>query len=378
MFGILMFGLFFLLACGPAGADPTVLTRTIGGGPLLFGVRPSGMGGATLGIQSPATLYKIPAPAFSTDFGYSTLRMKSASGIENATLPLYGAGFAIPLQNRWAVALKFLKLTSNDYNQQDNPFAPEGPGPFKASAEDLTVLAAVSKGLGENFGIAVALALYGKSTYDIAANDNTRHYELLDRFSPIIFVHWQTLPELAFGGQISLINAVQLYQGEDFMQAGIADVDGNPLDSYEGSSAHYEYKLGVAYTPLRGLTFAADGEYHFTDAPLHPLLGGHEGAGGHGIESQFDSFRWYAGVEKWFSFGLPVDIFAFRAGVLDEKSPTAGLTFRLKLIDTPVQIDYAFVRNHSIKEFNEVEPGLFGESSNSHGVTFTVLLGGVL
>ncbi len=377
MKNLIVFSLFvfiLLLNNELAKADPTVLTRTIGGGPLLFGVRPSGMGGATLGVQSPATLYKIPAPAFTLDLGYSTLRMKSASGTDDATLPLYGAGFAVPLPNRWAVALKFLRLTTNDYNQQDNPFAPKGPEPFRASAEDFAVLAAVSKGLGEKFGLGLALALYGKSTYDIAANDNTRHYELLDRFSPIIFVHWQTFPELAFGGQITFINGVQLYQGEDFEQAGTSDVDGNPIHTYEGIAAHYEYKLGVAYTPVKGLTFAADGEYHFTDAPLHPLLGGHEGAGGHGIESQFDSFRWYAGVEKWFSFGLPVDILALRAGVLDEKSPTIGLTFRLKLMDTPVQIDYAFVRNHSIKEFDEFEPGLFGESSNSHGVTFTVLL----
>ena len=108
-------------------------------------------------------------------FSESYLFLLLASGTDDATLPLYGAGFAVPLPNRWAVALKFLRLTTNDYNQQDNPFAPKGTEPFRASAEDFAVLAAVSKGLGEKFGLGFALALYGKSTYDIAANDNTRH-----------------------------------------------------------------------------------------------------------------------------------------------------------------------------------------------------------
>lgn len=371
---IMIFCMF--LTIKPLFADPTVLTRTIGGGVIIFGLRPSGMGGATLGIQTPATLWRLPVAALNMDFGYSTLSMRWAQGTDKAALPLYGAGVAWPLPNRWAVAFRVLRMTTDDFKQQDNLFAPRGPQPFTASAEDFALLAAISKGLGENFGLGLALVLYGKSTYDITTADgNTRHYEGLERFSPLLFFHWQLDPQIAIGGQVSFINAVQVYEGEDFARSGNVDVEGNPIGRFEANVVHYEYKLGMAYTPIKGLTFAVDGEYHFTDAPLHPMLGGHETSGGHGIEAQFDSFRWYAGMEQSFSFGLPADILTLRAGVLDEKSPTVGLTLRLKLGNIPVQLDYAYVRNHSKKEFDEFEPGLFGKSSNSHGLTLTVLLG---
>ncbi len=368
--------LFILLTIKPLFADPTVLTRIIGGGVILFGLRPSGMGGATLALQTPATLWRLPVPALSMDFGYSTLSMRWAQGTDEAVLPLYGVGVAWPLPNRWAVAFRVLRMTTNDFKQQDNIFAPLGPPPFTAKSKDFALLTAISKGLGENFGLGLAFMLYGKSTYGITAADgNKRHYEALERFSPLVFFHWQLNPKIAIGGQVSFISAVQVYEGDDFASSGNMDVEGNPIQRFEANIAHYEYKLGFAYAPIKGLTIAVDGEYHFTDAPLHPMLGGHETTGGENIEAQFDSFRWYAGIEKSFSFGLPADILTLRAGLLDEKSPTAGLTLRLKLGNTPVQLDYAFVRNHSKKEFDEFEPGLFGESSNSHGLTLTVLLG---
>lgn len=143
-------GLLLILIGQPLWADPTVLTRVIGGGVVLFGTQPSGRGGATLAIMSPATLWKAP-PLVSLDYGYSILNMETAMGKNTAVLRLRGGGFVIPLENQWAFAFRFGQLETNEFGQQDNHFAPSGPEPFEAQAEDAFYLFAVAKNLGKGF-----------------------------------------------------------------------------------------------------------------------------------------------------------------------------------------------------------------------------------
>lgn len=214
--------------------------------------------------------------------------------------------------------------------------------------------------------------MYGKAKYEISSTTNTRIYESLEKFSPLIFAHWQVRPELSFGAQLSYINAVQVYEGPGFAAVGLKDVEGNPVTKFSAAVTHYEYKLGVGFNLWKGARLAIDNEYHVTNAPLHPLLGEHEGQG---IESHFDSIAWYLGFEQSFSFGEPRDVLVLRAGLLDEKSPTLGFTWRFKFGNIPGQIDCTYIRNHSKNEFDEFEPGLFGESSDSHGISISIPLG---
>lgn len=363
---------FLLLLIAKSGwADPTVLTRIIGGGVVLFGTQPSGRGGATLAIMSPATLWKAP-PVVSVDYGYSTLTMNTALGKDTAVLNLIGGGFVIPLENKWAFAFRFGMLDTNKFNQQKNHFAPRGSEPFLAQAEDTTYLFAMGKSMGKGFSLGMALPLFGKSRYEISSATATRVYQSMEKFSPLFFAHWQIHPKFSLGAQLSYINVVQIYEGSEFAAVGLKDLDGQPVTRFEAQVTHYEYKLGVGFNPWKGAVLAIDGEYHVTNAPLHPILGKHEG---HGIDASFDSTAWYAGFEQGFSFGLPVDVLVLRAGVLDEKSPTFGFTHRCTVGTIHVQIDYAFIRNHSKNEFDEFEPGLFGESSDSHGMSISIPFG---
>lgn len=333
-----------------AAADPTVLTKVITAQPVLVGLEPMGMGGAYLATRSPALLHHAP-PSYSVDLAVTSY----SGGVgDDGLFRLEAVGLVIPLgERKGTMAIRGLAFSTNTFGQGEYHFTPIDVTEVDAYARENDLLVAWGKVLRPGESIGVAFPVSGKSQFHVSGTtgggeSKAQSYYLRDKPSLGLFYH-RFLPNgWAAGGNVFLLRSEQQYSGSDF--------------NGRANSKHDEYRVGFAYSPDPRITYALDVEHHRTYAPLHGILPAHEGET---LPVKFDSTVFYAGLEY-----RPRPSTALRAGVFQNASPTLGASWRaVKLFGHHYDVHFAYTRNLGKHEFDEFEPGLFGESSDSFSLT---------
>lgn len=331
-------------------ADPTALYRVLNSEIILNGPRAGGMGQASTATNSPAFLPDAPR-LISGDIGYTYWDSKIG---EDGDFLVESFGVVFPIKEiETTIAFRGLNFNTNKFGAAESDFTPIGSIETKTEAEEQGLLFAVGKRITDWFSIGLAQPLYYKTEVHYEGdNGKVQDYGLKDKFGPGIFIRLNPFKWINLGASYWKHRSTQDYSGSDF--------------NGEETAEHEEIRWGIALHPDELTTIALDLEWHRTEAPLHSLVGVHE---------HFDwSNRWYTGIERWFKINSPRPNFALRVGAFDEESFTGGLSYRTILFKMPTQIDLTFVKDHSIKEFEEFEPGMYGKGAISGFLTVSILI----
>jgi hypothetical protein len=311
-----------------ADADsPELAMREFASGQIKKGVRSIGFGGdgATWGNYG---LVWRDADTALVDYGDTSY----AGGND---FHFVAAGATTPsLWHGLAIYMIAMKEDTNDLHfNLKSPALGTPAAPVGGQGSDEAFFSKIAMPLGHGVSAGVLLA-HETSRFDavsLAGPHSTVHYDTQYRPSGGVGVAWQPDSRLLFGVRALFNNDLE------------RRVDATGAN--EGFARSAEYRVGGSYSPWEGALIDMGG----TRLDRHNSI----------ANTQTTMYEPNVGFEQ----ALLGRRLTFRLGV-DESSPTAGISLRMK----PINVDVAYVRNMARARVGE----LFGDRSSSIVATFTL------